>query len=154
MSFCLCFTTYKGEDCPRRCYMKFLTECGNNTLRACHAIEAISPFPTRSQREFVFHAPLILHNKLDVLANKFYSTSSIDLDVRIWNEEWNNEAVMLPLQPRLGATMDDLLNCLLQLNRSHIGLFTNLHLEEVSSFPSLKGISSPHSSYKRDIPTP
>lgn len=57
-------------------------------------------------------------------------------DVKIWDSE-SNEAIMLPFQPLNGASIDDLVNMLPQINLlSHLQPL-NLRAEEVyiTSFP-------------------
>lgn len=71
------------------------------------------------------------------------------LDARIWNEDRNNEAVILQFQPLPLATIDDLINELLQLQFYWCPL--NLHLEEVYVSPSSEGYLLPLMRYKGHI---
>lgn len=83
----------------------------------------------------LFHTSPIVHVEWDVLANKlyrtFYTPQPIHLDARIWNEDGNNKPVMLSFQPLPGATMDKLINGLLQFQRLPHRHPKNLHPEEV-----------------------
>lgn len=66
-----------------------------------------------------FHDSLVSLPDWDVSVNKFYrmfyTPQPIHIDIRIWNENGNNEAAMISFQPLLGAKMDEVINGLLQL---------------------------------------
>lgn len=80
-------------------------------------IEVVSPLPERS-RALVLHAFLTLHSRLAHAGRQIfidiYTLHPIHLDARIWDEDGNNEAIMLPYQTINGASIDDVINTILQ----------------------------------------